>query len=774
MGFELKGNAVNQILKGTELFLENEPAAYVCVVVRGRICAVSEAMKLSFGPGSFVGVFDLYVGHYVSDYVVDEDAMVYAFPVEDRTSLMSILEGNNKDYRGLMVNSLTKCFYELSRVNQQYHTMAEEIHALLTEAYEKYKAFCRDMGEGSVSMSVLERMQPYQEENPLNRSRFPYFEDLARVPADIQKNFFACGSRLALAHIEEISGLIASLVVDSKETCEYLIEYISCLYNDGAQNLLVFLIRLASEAGQKGQPVGAVQALVDKLLDEFNRMEKMLTRCMGTPLVFNRDRLEKMYSAMLTNEEIDSSDEEASDDDVYRSLKGSLQQIIDFSGLPKEKTEGFVENMNQFAMSKDRFSAEDTGRVLRRKLADGFYPIYRAVFLKTLKETLELPKAIELFLNFGFTDERLLTKEQTIDLCRLNVSSVNRYHCAMFTIPEWLYAVYTGKRQPSKNEFDLEYLEMLREQKKTGEITAEEEKKYASDNLRKLDYEIQNMFRCNHRVVNGQPSIFVPVLCSEQLMSAPRRAVVTKDRMGQAVEKYRDIDYSVFYRELSYADAEKKIEKEFIMKEIVPDIILFPACGQNAAMWQEMSCKRRDSGGRFLFPILLEGSLDDLIVKTFGRFRWELCRTMQGASWNNVQVKSLTSEYSDYIQFYRKNKELSEEKKEKVKLQIAKGKNNSREIFVQDYELWIKAEAMGGVRLNKVARDILAVYCPFNKEIRKALETQPAFADSLTKYKRERVKKVREIELRYHALMTKQKIELTPPMVETLSFYRDK
>ena len=517
-----------------------------------------------------------------------------------------------------------------------------------------------------------------------------------------------------------------------------------------------------------------MQALVDKLLDEFNRMEKMLTRCMGTPLAFNRDRLEKMYSAMLTNEEIDSSDEEASDDDVYRSLKGALQQIIDFSGLPKEKTEGFVENMNQFAMSKDRFSTEDTGRVLRRKLADGFYPIYRAVFLKTLKETLELPKAIELFLNFGFTDERLLTKEQTVDLCRLNVSSANRYHCAMFTIPEWLYAVYTGKRQPSKNEFDLEYLEMLREQKKTGEITAEEEKKYASDNLRKLDYEIQNMFRCNHRVVNGQPSIFVPVLCSEQLMSAPRRAVVTKDRMGQAVEKYRDIDYSVFYRELSYADAEKKIEKEFIMKEIVPDIILFPACGQNAAMWQEMSCKRRDSGGRFLFPILLEGSLDDLIVKTFGRFRWELCRTMQGASWNNVQVKSLTSEYSDYIQFYRKNKELSEEKKEKVKLQIAKGKNNSREIFVQDYELWIKAEAMGGVRLNKVARDILAVYCPFNKEIRKALETQPAFADSLTKYKREKVKKVREIELRYHALMTKQKIELTPPMVETLSFYRDK
>ena len=175
-----------------------------------------------------------------------------------------------------------------------------------------------------------------------------------------------------------------------------------------------------------------------------------------------------------------------------------------------------------------------------------------------------------------------------------------------------------------------------------------------------------------------------------------------------------------------------------------------------------------------MFPILLEGSLDDLIVRTFGRFRWELCRTMQGSSWNNVQIKSLTSEYSDYIQFYKKNKELSEERKEKIKQQIMKGKNSTREIFVQDYELWIKSEAMGAMRLNKVSREILTMYCPFNKEIRQALESQPAFADAIMKYRREKSKKVREIELRYHALMTKQGIELTPPMVETLKFYKEK
>jgi len=775
MGFELKGNAVNQVLKGTTLFFENEPAAYIGVVIRGRICAIGDAVKLSFGPGSFVGVCDLYLGHYVSDYIVDEDAMVYAFPVEDKESLVEILEGNNKEYRGLMVNSLIKNFYELSRINKQYHTMTGEIYGLLSGSYEKYKMFCRDMGEGTVSLAALEQLKEYQDEEPMDCSRFPYFEELAKVPADIQKAFFACGIKLCVAHVEEISGLIAALMIDSRETSEYLRETVSALYNDGSQNLLSALISLASEAGKKGRQTGMVHSLVDTLLDEFNRMEKMLARCMGVPMSFNRARLEKMYSAMLTNGEIEDegAEGEASVEDIYRGLKGSLQQIIAFSGLPKEKTESFEEYMRQFLMSKDRFSTEDEGRILRKRIADGFYPIYRAVFLNALKETAQVPKAVELFLNFGFMDERLLTKEQTVELCRLDVSTANKYHCNVYTLPEWLYAVYTGKKEPSRSINEEEYLEMLRNKRKVGEITEEEEKKFAKDPIRRLDHEIQNVFCNNHRAINGQLSIFVPVLCSEQMTNGPMRALVTKDRMGQTVEKYREIDFSVFYREVGFADPEVKIEKEFIMKESVPDIILFPVCGRRTIMWQEMSCKRRDSGGRFLFPILCEGNLDDMTIETFGMFRWELCRTMQGAAWNNIQIKSLTSEYSDYLQFYKKNRDLSEERKEKVKQQIAKGRT-TRGTFVLDYVLWIKAESMGGMRMNKIAREILAVYCPFNKEIRKALESQPTFADAMARYNRERAKKVKELELKYRTIMTKQKIELPQQMLENLSFYRDK
>jgi hypothetical protein len=242
--------------------------------------------------------------------------------------------------------------------------------------------------------------------------------------------------------------------------------------------------------------------------------------------------------------------------------------------------------------------------------------------------------------------------------------------------------------------------------------------------------------------------------------------------MNSELNALLNIDYSVFYREIMYVNNEKGIEKEYVMKQVFPDIILMPTVGYNGVMWQEISEKRKSKEGRFIFPIFTETTLKDLLIKVLGRFRWELCRTIQGSAWNNIKYKSLTSEYSDYIQFYRKNNNLSEEVKEKVKVQIQKGRNNYREIFLIDYEAWMKSESSGGIRLNKVARELLATYCPFSKSIRERVTGQPLFSDAMARFERNSQKKVKELELRYRAL-EKDKIDITEELMENLIFYRD-
>ena len=91
-------------------------------------------------------------------------------------------------------------------------------------------------------------------------------------------------------------------------------------------------------------------------------------------------------------------------------------------------------------------------------------------------------------------------------------------------------------------------------------------------------------------------------------------------------------------------------------------------------------------------------------------YRWEICRTVQGNYWNDVREHSLTSEYCDYVQFYRKNKDLTEEAKEKIRAQFKSCRNSYREMFAKDYDVWVKYESQNSIRLNKVVRGILYMY----------------------------------------------------------------
>jgi hypothetical protein len=336
---------------------------------------------------------------------------------------------------------------------------------------------------------------------------------------------------------------------------------------------------------------------------------------------------------------------------------------------------------------------------------------------------------------------------------------------------EWLEAILDGEREPSKNEFDMDYDEHLRDRRKNGEITQQEENLLKNDKMKKLSFEIHNMFRSTHRLVSGQVTTFVPFLYTQGCASSLERSFLSKDKVSAAINRLRRIDFSVFYRESLYQGQELPGNtKEFIQEEVCPDVLAMPTVGSKDIMWQELGGRKRNTPGRFLLPIFLEGDLDKCVMHLAGSFRWELCRTMQGAYWNNIQYKSLTSEYSDFLQFYRKNKELSDDRKEKVKIQIQKHRNNSREIFTSDYVNWIQHESQGGMVLSKPVRAILATYCPFTAEIRKTLEEQPIFQNAMAVFKRERGKKCREYELKFR-VWAKDGIEVPPEIVATRKFY---
>lgn len=775
MDIGLKMNQMNEVQKGTVIYAEGEPIRYVCVVLKGYVELYNEGSRIILGNGCFLGVQDLYMGKALSSCAAVEDTVIYAFPA-DGVSTVDRLLGMKKDYRGLLMYSAVRIINSLYRTRLEFKKQAEISFAWITNTYRDYISFTTQGNLGTLHQPEIEKLAPIDIASLVDPKKLGFYLESALVPVDVMKSFYGYGAGIALFPLEQASGVLAELVLECNDAAEYLESLLEHIVGeDGASGFFQSLVGLALKTSGGGTEKTAGK-WVDECMEQINALENLIEKKTGRTPCVNREKIEKLYVALLNGDHPEEiSQEETASAERLSELADSLDQIIKYSGFDEEKAEKFKALIAEFEASKNRMGGEDNVRALRRGISSLFYELYEVTFVRAYKK-FDLPMAVELFLNYGYVSEKLLDKS-TLNflISRIETKFTGTYGNGgrVYTIREWLETVYIGDREPSKSEMDEDFTEYVRNMRKSSQITEAQEKQLLLNQKEKLHYEIRNMFQSNNRIVNGQISSFVPVLHQEMIMQDLEKTALTLEKIDSMIMRIRHIDYSVFYRDVLYSRPDKGIDKIYIMKEYYPDIILMPTVGSRGSMWQECSGKRRESHGRFIFPAFLEEDLESVMVRILGRYRWELCRFLQGGSWNNIKYRSLTSEYCDYLQFYRKNHDLSEEKKEKLKLQIQKGKNNSREIFAMDYELWVRNESSGAIRLNKTARDILAMYCPFSKPVRQKLAGQPIFEEALAKPERERAKNAHELDMRIRQINKDGKTEVPPEILETLRYYQE-
>lgn len=770
---ELIFNAMNQVTKGTVILAENDPVNAVCLVVKGRITCVNNGIRTIVGTGSFLGLCDLSGEFYHVTYEAYDDSVIYPFAASSSESIAKIM-GANKEYGALMVISLNRYIKELGKIYLSLSQEAESLQLFLSVSYEKYNEIVKKSGYPLIKIDSLEEMEPFTMPSGVNREEMDYFSSCCDLSLDVQKAYYRAPA-IASFHVGQGIKLVSQLISGCMELSLYIFETFAGLMNSEEDCLFKVLMKLAFQIKDKTAQ-NDISKIIDGAVDQINQIDNLFTEKTGLKVNVEREYMEKAYYQLISGEaplesdaDLAINDSENYDGEVLNALDNSLERILTFGEIEKEIQDDFINALDEYKSLSDKSSTEDKARNVRRRITKIYYQIYTKVFFKAC-DTKDESKVIDLFLNFGFMDETLLTKEQLLELYHLNTREEQHGPCRVYTMREWLEAIYKGEKEPSKSEMDMDYSEYLRERKKNKEITEDEMKVLQGNCTEKVLYEINNMLTYNNRIISGQATIFLPVLHQESFMGSVRRAKLEAMHVNAAVNKVVQVDYSAFYRQTLYTNPEKGIEKDYIMIETYPDIILLPTYGTNGIMWQDITGKRRTSPGRFLLPVFCDTNLDDIMMRLVGRFRWELCRTIQGIQWNDIKTKSLTSEYMDYLQFYRKNHDLSEEKKEKLKVQIQKARGASREVFVVDYVVWVKFEAQGSIRLNKVVRDIMATYCPFRKELREKVGDQPLFAASMVRFNREHVKTMKEISLRRRTL-EKAGVELPVELARTYEFY---
>lgn len=754
-----------KVLKNQVIAKQKEKVKKWYIVQEGMVIQRNSYAKIVLGKDAVVGISE--EDRYLCDYIAAADSVLAVFSYESPDDLKEAIHGQ-ASMRSTLLRAALNQRQMLLKSYAGFQKLVRQFHSFVENQYSDYSNFCAQYHLDEQSFNRMDNFKPLEmvhmaEKWEINNSvslMEGYLEEYVRL---MQKDDGLCIGAIMEARYQTrrvTQGII--------EMVEYLRYNQDILLSASQNDVFELYLELAKRAKTKNYDV-------EPLMESMERTAEVIKKLGIYDEKLVEERLASYHALELSAQGEDYATPQPSEEAWDEGQKGEqsedcLLHILTYADMDEKVTEEMRSLVQKYRDLPDMFSTDAETFALRKRITQIFYDTYLKAFMRTVKGEKELTPIVEMFLNFGFMDVQMAGEENAnilfdltehLELCRSE---------HVYTIFEWLKSVYEGKNEPSKNEFDMDYPAYLAELRKNGKITQEQQKRYMTNREVRLKFEIQNVFMSGNRATYGKPSTFCPILGEYDLINSMDKMLVTAQKLDMALDKIRKVDYSAFYREVVFSDPNKGINHEGIMKEVLPDIILMPNAGTRAMMWQETAGVKRDTSARFMFPIFTAVDIDDMMVETVGRYRWEICRKIQGVHWNDIREKSLTAQYCDYLQFYRKNHDLSTEAKEKIKSALLRGRNNYREVFVKDYQNWMKYESKGSYRLNKIARDILITYCPFAKQIREELKGNPMYQNALQRFELTNAKTVQRIQGVYDKYQ-KSGGKLTKELLDNLEYY---
>ena len=715
--------AAKEVAKDKIICAEGQPLEAIHIIASGTINASTPAGDITLRKGDIVGLCDIAFDSHSFTYTTVENSSFISFPVKDKNAISGIVKVN-PEVGKMMFNSMINQIVQLIQSGLKSKKECVESFASIHALYNEYTDYCAHNNVISRSLPGLEELSEFNSEEEIPESAFAYYACMKDFPQELKHSL--------AARIPYLNGFLFRASADIHSTfsvCrtmnDYLEDSVTLLMKDSKADLF----DLYTSLYYRLKPGTPDSEAVDKRISEIT---KYVGNFKSVPKALIEDRVSE-YKQKASNLAPSSLNSEKGENLVNSDLSNALDIILEYADMEPEFCEEFKTLIGKYKKLSDKGSSDDAARKLRLDITKNFYTLYKEAFQLSVSD-FNIPPILKMFFNFGFVDAELAGLENANYLYNIANEFRGNEDLGVFTAYEWLTAIYQMRKDPSRNEYDADYTDYLHEQKVQGKITADQEKRLVKDPGERVLFELNNMFPLVNKVTYGRLSTFCPVLSESDVIKPLQNCIVTVDTITEAIKKIEAIDYSAYYRETIYSNDTCGISKEYVHVHITPDVILFPNIGTRGVMWQEIEGKKRTTPSRFMISVFHMEDIVSTLTRLTGEYRWEMCKRIQGARWNDVSDKSLTSEYFDYVQFYRKNSELSTDAKEKIKNALTKAKNSFKEMFVRDYITWIMFEGSGSPRLNKVARAILVVYCPFPKDLREKIGVNPMFKDLIERY----------------------------------------
>lgn len=741
-----------QLKKGEYLARKNNPVKEWYIIQEGTIVQKNDFVENELGVNSIIGILEQ--DFFICDYIAATDCSLILFVCQGVNDLKHFLEKEAK-MRTLFLRTSMNQKYQQFRIYDRLYRSAGKFSAFVEKSYEEYQTTAINNRFENPNSPDLSSFQPLNVTHALQKWEMDACASLMKNCLGEYMKIYTSHDSLTVGAIMETSAQMHRAMQGITELIEFFGVNRDYLISERNRDIFHGLLALYMYLKKDKKDT----AKIEKTLIDVLKFAKALN-------IYNPKLIEA-----LTKEFNDAKKFEPKEvvEDTEEGPSSDCEIILNYAGFTGEKKAEYLERFAEYSKCYTKIQKNKDANALRKQINNDFYEIYKKCFLRAVNDR-NIPATIEMYLNFGYVDGAFLEEEKINGLFSIttHMDLVSSEH--VFTIFNWLKAVYRGDREPSRNEFDLDFRQYLIEEYKQGNIKKEDIDKIVAKPEERACFEIDNMFKTCNRLTYGNISSFSAVLNDADLFNEPSNMLITRNKLYNAVNQVRGVDFSAFYRPVYTNNMPDLLKNEALMKEVLPDIILMPNAGCKGMMWQETASIKNDTPARYMLPIFATCDLEDEIIELTARFRWEMCRKIQGARWNDIREHSLTSDYYDYLQFYKKNHDLSNDAKDQIKSSLVKAKNSFREVFVRDYYNWIKYESKGGFRLNKFVRNIVFKYCPFAKETRSKLEDSPMFSDAIHKFNVNNKKQLKRLQAIYDRY-SKEGGVVTPELKENLDFY---
>lgn len=713
--------------KQTVIYQAGQPMTALHLIVSGQVTVSFPGGKYTLGKGDVIGLCEINSDVHFLNYTTVDNINMLTYPYTNSDTLMDLLQKHPDVARLFLVSS----FRQMNRLFNhcdESELLSSDLFSQLMKYYIKYKTFCARYRIPPEPLPGYDSLDTGAIEQSSNVWLSNYYQGLLQTVSDNSNVRIQWPPAVAYGFLQKAAADFQKTHTFLEERHQYQNQLLRFYINDSAQDLFTLLTTLYHRLPVDCSEQGEIYTIIENIMGTLESISVPDKETVSRKITTFRNTIKRLESLQA------APSSQSTVAETYAKLSGSFVTILEYAEMSNEQQHTYQRDLIAYKAMENKNTTSDEANQLRLRLSDCFYNLYTAVALKALQDKGEIPLPVRLFLYYGYMDEELTGAENCHTLVELLPKGNDCAQTGVYPFYDWLRAIYNGTKQPSRNEYEEDYTDYIHKQKLSGSITDADVRALENNPVSKVAFELRNLFPVANKMTYGRLASFCPVFTAENIMKPLATCMVTASSIGQAVNQLKTVDYSLFYREISNPHKESPF-RENLHAEFLPDIILMPNIGIRGVMWQEIEGKLRASSSRFVFSIFHLEDTFSTMLHLAGDYRWEMCKRIQGYRWNDIATYSLTSEYFDYVQFYKKNRSLTAEAKERIKNNLQRAKNSFKEMFIRDYIQWILFESSGTPRLNKITRGILIKYCPFPRATRETLQQHPQYKEALERFK---------------------------------------